>query len=96
MLAMTMDAFGTGIGGPGMWDPMPLPPPVTPQEPREEEKLIWSRPENITPEPAAPKKPSKRRPAAKKKAKKPAKKRAAKKAAKKKRPVKKSARKKKR
>ena len=95
---MTMDEFGTGIGGPGMWDPMPLPPPVTPPEPREEERLIWSKPENISPQPAAPKRPSKPRPAAKKKpkkkaakakkAKKPVKKRA--------KPVKKRARKKKR
>lgn len=60
-MAMTLDAYGTGIGGPGMWDPMPLPPPVTPPEPRQEEKLIWSRPETITPEPVQRPTPRKRR-----------------------------------
>lgn len=88
------DSFGAGIGGPGMWDPMPLPPPVTPPEPRDEEKLIWSRPETLTPPAAAP---ASRRPATPKrspaKAARPKARKPVKKAAKAKRPVKKAAKK---
>ena len=96
----SFDPTGTGLGGPGMWDPMPLTPPVRPPAEVEEQQFLWSRPESdaATPEnPSAPpaaaakKKPVKK--AAKKKpAKKAAKKKPAKKAAKKK-PVKKAAKK---
>lgn len=60
-----------GIGGPGIWDQMPLVPPTsTPQE-VDDSKLIWSKPK-MTPEKsskrAATKKPAKKtKKAAKKK-----------------------------
>jgi hypothetical protein len=86
-------------GGPGMWDPMPLTPPVKP--PEQQPPPIWSTPAPQTPaapeppkaEPAAapaPKAPKRAAPA--KKARKPAAKKPAKKAAKKK-PARKAAKK---
>ncbi len=87
----------TGIGGPGMWDPMPVPPPVRPPQP--EEPAIWSE----TPaapaasQPAAPARsaaaPARKKKTVKKKAvrKKAAKKTAKKKVAKKKKPARKKA-----
>ncbi len=58
------DSYDGGIGGPGIWDQMPLvPPTTTPQEVNDSE-LIWSKPK-LTKE-----KTSKKRTAKKKKKKK--------------------------
>lgn len=89
----------SGSGGPGLWDPMPLVPPVAPPTPAPPEEFVWSKPERLKDRPAdlpaAPARP-KRRAAAPRKA--PTKQAAKKKAAKPKRaggrPVKKAAKKK--
>ena len=57
------DPFGAGLGGPGMWDPMPLTPPVKPPSEPEQGRLIWSRPESEAP---AEKRAAPRQPAVKK------------------------------
>ena len=35
---------GSGLGGPGIWDPMPLVPPKMPADEVDDANLIWSKP----------------------------------------------------
>ena len=97
-MTTTLENSGSGFGGggPGMWDPMPLVPPVRPPSEPKQDELIWSRPEPAAPAAEEASKPAAKKPAAKKPApkktaaKKPAaKKPAAKKTAKKASPKKK-------
>jgi outer membrane biosynthesis protein TonB len=85
-MTLISDPSGTGLGGPGMWDPMPLTPPVKPPAKSEELPFIWTQPE-----PAAPAKkeraPARARPKKRTVRKKAVKKKAKKKAAKRKKPV---------
>jgi hypothetical protein len=94
-MSAASDYAGTGLGGPGMWDPMPMVPPVRPPSEQDEAKLIWSRPEPEPAQPATPAaKPSRPRKAARRPAKKAAKRTAKKRPAKKKAVKKKAAKKK--
>ena len=43
----------SGPGGPGMWDPMPLAPPVAPPTPSTPEEFVWSKPERLKGPPVA-------------------------------------------
>jgi hypothetical protein len=38
------DAFDGGIGGPGIWDQMPLVPPTAAPKEVDDSELIWSKP----------------------------------------------------
>jgi len=38
------DAYDDGIGGPGIWDQMPLVPPTAAPKEVDDSELIWSRP----------------------------------------------------
>ena len=40
----TSDPHDGGIGGPGIWDQMPLVPPTTTPKEVDDSELIWSRP----------------------------------------------------
>lgn len=80
-------------GGPGLWDPMPLVPPVAPPTPPPPEEFVWSKPERLKERPAdGPATPA--RPKRSAAPKKPAKKKAAKPKRAGGRPVKKAAKKK--
>ena len=52
-MATIHESTNSGLGGPGMWDPMPLTPPARPAE--EAPPPIWSQPAAPTPA-ATPKK----------------------------------------
>jgi hypothetical protein len=38
------DPYDGGIGGPGIWDQMPLVPPTTTPQEVDDSELIWSKP----------------------------------------------------
>ena len=78
-MIMSFDTSGTGLGGPGMWDPMPLTPPSSPPAQANDPPFVWSRPTPATPDDTKKAAAPKKRPAARKPAKKTAKKKAVKK-----------------
>jgi len=90
-MIMSFDTSGTGLGGPGMWDPMPLTPPSSPPAQANDPPFVWSRPTPGAPDDTKKAAAPKKRPATRK----PAKKKTAKKKAAKKKTVKKKAVKKK-
>jgi hypothetical protein len=68
-MTMLRDTSETGLGGPGMWDPMPLTPPTSPPSQAKEPEYIWSRPDVVEPPDeaaAAKKKAAKKKPTKKK------------------------------
>jgi len=94
-----LNSSGTGLGGPGMWDPMPLIPPSSPPAQAKEPQFVWSRPAQAAPDEkkeaaGTGKKPTARTPAKKKAVKKKAAKKTVKKKAAKKTVKKKTAKKK--
>ena len=94
-MILSFDTSGTGLGGPGMWDPMPLTPPSSPPAQANDPEFVWSRPAQLAPDETKEAAALKKRPAARKPAKKTAKKKAAKKKTAKKKTVKKKPAKKK-
>jgi len=86
-MILSFDTSGTGLGGPGMWDPMPLTPPSSPPAQANDPEFVWSRPAQPAPDETKEAVALKKRPAARKPAKKTAKKKAAKKKTAKKKPV---------
>ena len=88
-MILSFDTSGTGLGGPGMWDPMPLTPPSSPPAQANDPEFVWSRPAQLAPDETKEAAALKKRPAARKPAKKTAKKKAAKKKTTKKKPVRK-------
>ena len=89
-----LNSSGTGLGGPGMWDPMPLIPPSSPPAQAKEPQFVWSRPAQAAPDEkkeaaGTGKKPTARTPAKKKAVKKKAAKKTVKKKTAKKKPLKK-------
>ncbi len=88
-MILSFDTSGTGLGGPGMWDPMPLTPPSSPPAQANDPEFVWSRPAQPAPDETKEAAALKKRPAARKPAKKTAKKKAAKKKTAKKKPIRK-------
>ncbi len=58
------DPYDGGIGGPGIWDQMPLVPPTTTPQEVDDSELIWSKPK-LTGEKSSKKMTAKKRQATK-------------------------------
>ncbi len=58
------DPYDGGIGGPGIWDQMPLVPPTTTPQEVDDSELIWSKPK-LTGETSSKKMTAKKRKATK-------------------------------
>ncbi len=58
------DPYDGGIGGPGIWDQMPLVPPTTTPQEVDDSELIWSKPK-LTGEKSSKKMAAKKRKATK-------------------------------
>ncbi len=86
-MILSFDTSGTGLGGPGMWDPMPLTPPSSPPAQANDPEFVWSRPAQLAPDETKEAAALKKRPAARKPANKTANKKAAKNNTEKKTPV---------
>jgi hypothetical protein len=50
------DPYDGGLGGPGIWDQMPLVPPTTIPQEIDDSELIWSKPKTATTKKTARKK----------------------------------------
>jgi len=71
------DVYDSGLGGPGIWDQMPLVPPTKAPQEVDDSQLIWSKPKPVstaTKQTKSTPKPATKRAAKKKAAKKKTKK----------------------